>query len=61
MSTLATTLHSQRDGMGEHDTFLLLMLGVTSVALGLLQRLGDSEAPESTEPQAGEPLCGLLR
>ena len=61
MPTLATTLYSQRNGMDEHDTFLLLVLGVASVALGLLQSLGDPGAVESTKPRTGEPLRGLLR
>jgi hypothetical protein len=61
MPILATTLYSQRNGMEEHDTFLLLMLGVASVALGLIQSLGDPGAVEFTEPRSSEPLRRLLR
>ena len=63
MQPASPTVYSQHSGLEDHDVFMHLALGVVSVALGLLDRLGAAGAamPPTAEPPASELPRGLLR
>ena len=63
MQPASPSLHSQHSGLEDHDAFMHLVLGVVSVAVGLLDRLhaADGAMPPLAEPSASELPRGLLR
>jgi hypothetical protein len=61
MGSPITPVHSQYDGFERRDTFTLVVMGAVSLALALLEQLGQPAPSPPEQPPTGELLQAVLR